>query len=411
MPSSLSEDLRRKIRWSLIWGLFATLVFGVFFLGILDLKLNPNLKKYLPDLKDKPSYEVFGFAPYWTLSKLDNVDWDTLTTFAYFSLPINSDGTIDKNSYEWQTFQGEKLEGLFAKAKAHDVRRVVTITQMDATVIETFLNNTDFWNKLADESIDVVKSKNLDGVNIDFEYIPRNDALREKFSQFVDYYSMRLRENMDKSYITVSVLASSERFNKIYDISSLSKSADAIFMMAYDFFTPRSGIIGPSAPLYGFNSGRGPYWYDVSTAVDDFLKVAPANKIIMGVPYYGWNFPAASPAPNTSKSLGLAAFATTLEKVSANQLLQTTPIGGWDDLAKVSWRGYWDSNSWHVFFIEDAKSLSYKYDFAKSKNLAGVGLWALGYDSADNSLWPMLREKFAQNEHFSASIVKPWGSL
>src|SRR5581483_1892320 len=34
----------------------------------------------------KTQYEVFGFAPYWTIKKLDNVDFDVLTTFAYFDL-------------------------------------------------------------------------------------------------------------------------------------------------------------------------------------------------------------------------------------------------------------------------------------------------------------------------------------
>ena len=35
-----------------------------------------------------------------------------------------------------------------------------------------------------------------------------------------------------------------------------------------------------------------------------------------------------------------------------------------------------------------------KYDFAISKNLKGVGMWALGYDEHHPELWDLLRTKF-----------------
>jgi len=339
--------------------------------------------------------EVFGFAPYWSLSKMDNIDWSTLTTFAYFSLPVDANGTIDRNSYEWQVFNGNKLASLFSKAGEYKVRKVVTLTQMDAGTIEDFLASQESWQKLADESVDIVKRRNLDGVNIDFEYIPSSEYLKKQFSSFIEFYSGQVHERLENPYITVSVLASSARFNRIYDISSLAKSTDGVFMMAYDYYTPGSESIGPSAPLYGYNHGRGPYWYDVSTAVEDFLKVADPKKIILGVPYYGWNYPAYNPAPRTQAVVGTRASATTADKLGTDKMLATTPLGGWDDTAKVSWRGYWDGSGWRVVYMEDKKSLAAKYDFAREKHLAGVGIWALGYDATDNDFWALLREKFS----------------
>jgi len=398
MDSKLPDPLRRIYFWGL-FVLFSALVLGAFFLGSFLVKNNSKIQSLLNVQPAKNTKgEVFGFAPFWSLSKLDSVDWDTLTTFAYFSLPVNADGTIDKSSFEWQTFNGSKLASLFKNADDHKVRKVVTLTQMNAWDIETFLVDESSWSRLAEDSVDVLRSRNLDGVNIDFEYIPSDDKLKSQFSKFISYFSGEMHKQLKNPYVTVSVLASSVRFNKIYDVASLAKSTDGIFMMAYDYYTPGSRSIGPSAPLYGYNDGRGPFWYDVSTAVEDFIKVADPKKIILGVPYYGWDYNAYVPAPLSNSVSWTRATPTTADKIESEKLLSITPVGGWDNNAKVSWRGYWDNNGWHVVYMEDKNSLALKYDFAKEKNLAGVGIWALGYDANNDNFWSLLREKFAPGD-------------
>lgn len=349
-----------------------------------------------PTPKINSTTEVFGFAPYWNLSKLSNIDWKTLTSFAYFSLPVDETGVIDRSSYEWNIFSGDKVKSLFKVAGQNDVRKIVTLTQMEAPVIEGFLESPKAWENLANETVDILQEQDLDGVNIDFEYMAANDYLRLQFSKFITTYREILKAKRPDTYLTVSVLASSVRFNKIYDIATIARQSDGVLMMTYDFYYSRSDSAGPTAPLNGYNNGDGPYWYDVSTAVADFLTVADEQKIIMGVPYYGWNYPAAIAEPLAVNYLG--AVATTNEKAQKENLIKVTPIGGWDDQAKVSWRGYWDSDGWHIVYLEDKKSLSLKYDFVKEQKLKGVGIWALGYDNGDDELWTLLREKFVTTQ-------------
>lgn len=369
-----------------------TLICGVFFLGLFLTKTD-QFQNFFKSQGEPKKREVFGFAPYWTLSKIGKIDWKTLTTFAYFSLPVGADGSIDHDSYEWSVFKGEKLRGYFQEAQSHNVKRVVTLTQMETSTIEEFLDDPAAWSNLADESIVILKENNLDGVNIDFEYIPSNDDLKTKFTAFVKTYTEALNKNLNDPYITVSVLASSVRFDRIYDIGMLSQLTDAVFMMAYDFYYPGSETIGPSAPLYGFNDGHGPFWYDISTAVDDFTKVSDSKKIILGLGFYGWNYPAYSPNPKANKIEGLRAQATTNMKAQNNESIKASPIGGWDDFAKVSWRGYWENGEWYVVYLEDERSIAHKLDFADKKNLGGVGIWALGYEG-DSQLWSMLSGQF-----------------
>lgn len=385
------ERLRQRLRKALLWGFSMTLICGVFFLGLFLTKTErfQSLFKSPESIKKQ---EVFGFAPYWTLSKIGKVDWKSLTTFAYFSLPVSSDGSIPRDSYEWSVFNGEKLKRLMTAASDNKVKRVVTLTQMEASVIEQFLNDRDAWERLSADSVEILKTYGLDGVNIDFEYIPSNNYLKGKLTEFVKSYTDNLNSQLKDPYITVSVLASSVRFNRIYDISALTQITDGVFMMAYDFYYPGSEMIGPSAPLYGYNNGQGPFWYDVSTAVDDFIKVADSKKIILGIGFYGWSYPAYSPAPKTNKVDGTRAQATTNVKAQESPSIQSSPIGGWDDFAKVPWKGYWDNNGWHVVYLEDERSLSHKLDFASKKNLGGIGIWALGYEG-NSQLWSMLREQ------------------
>src|SRR3990167_11005023 len=236
----LPDDHHSKLKVALFWAVSLTLVCGVFFLGLFFVGNNRFIKNLINKTVKSRQYEIFGFAPYWSLSKMESIDWNTLTTFAYFSLPVRADGSIDRRSFEFSVFEGSQLVELFNKAKDHQVKRVITLTQMEAPIVESFLTNPEAWNEIADESIRIIQEKNLDGVNIDFEYIPSNDYLRGQFSMFIDRYAKILKEKLANPYITVSVLASSVRFDKIYDIGHLAKVTDGIFVMAYDFYFPDS---------------------------------------------------------------------------------------------------------------------------------------------------------------------------
>ena len=47
-----------------------------------------------------------------------------------------------------------------------------------------------------------------------------------------------------------------------------------------------------------------------------------------------------------------------------------------------------------MIFLDDNRSLKIKYQFAKEKKLAGVGMWALGFDDGKDELWDLLSLEF-----------------
>lgn len=358
-------------------------------------------------------FEVFGFAPYWTLSDLDNVNFEVLTTLAYFDVEILPDGTINTDSPGYRTFHSEKATKLFRKAHENGTKVVLTVTQMDAETIEAFLDNPDGQKKATKEIIALVEEKGLDGINIDIEYMGTPDlAYKDKFSSFVKMVTDTMHKENPDSQVTVSVYASAVKHPKLYDIKAISENSDAIFMMAYDFATSGSDTVIPTSPLYGHKEGK--YWYDVSTAVEDFLKVMPKEKLILGVPWYGYDYAVETAGVKVPRHSGYyaraynrygypysyyvypeahaATYGKTKRDVAPN-------ASGWDEYGQVGWISYVDdSGLTRQIFLEDTKSLGIKYEFAKTQDLGGVGVWALGFDEGYKDMWALLEEKFGSKQ-------------
>ena len=359
------------------------------------------------DVKSQ-GHEVFGFAPYWTINKLEQVDFDILTTFAYFGVSVQSDGLLDRTDYGYEVFQSKKATEIFKKAHDHGTRVVLTITQMDNDIIDAFLADASAQDRAIEEAVTEVKSRGIDGINVDFEYVGNpGSTARTAFSSFVTNLTQRMHAEVPASRVTASVYASSASSKpKLYDITEIANGTDGIFMMAYDFAVAGSEKAMPTAPLYGKKEGK--YGYDIATAVDEFLDKMPANKLILGVPYYGYNYMVYQPGVNgetrPSPSWRGRATAQTYQYAAENISPDQT---GWDDVGKVGWQAYVDKDSgtWRMLFLDDARSLAHKYDFVKAKQLQGTGMWALGFDQGKSELWSVLREKFGAKPLADSRII------
>jgi spore germination protein YaaH len=365
--------------------------------------ISPIIHPLKPLTESKASYEVFGFAPFWTFDRLDNVDFKVLTTFAYFGVDIDGNGNLDKEGRGYQTFKSEQATRIFKKAHDNGTRVVLTLTQMRNGPILALMDSPQAQQNAISQIVHEVKSRGIDGVNVDFEYTgnPGQDY-RDKFSNFVRGLTEELHKELPYSQVTVSVYASAVRDPKIYDIKALGGITDGVFMMAYDFAVAGSDNAIPTAPLYGHKEGK--YWYDIATAVDDFTKHMPANKLILGVPYYGYNYLVYSPTvkAETRPSYTWRGRPVTQTYQAAVDSLKPDAIGvdefktGWDDHGKVGYIAYHvtATDTWRMIFLEDTRSLGIKYEFAKNKNLAGVGMWALGFDNGKRELWELLSQTF-----------------
>jgi spore germination protein len=169
--------------------------------------------------------------------------------------------------------------------------------------------------------------------------------------------------------------------------------------MSYDYYGISSDIAGPIAPMKGFKENK--YFFDVTTTYEDYLKQIPKNKIVMGVPYYGWDWAVKDGATITSRTFpsdnpnnyaAVLSYARMREDKDLNRKQCQ-----WDDFAEENWCWYTDQKTGidHQVWFEDAKSLGVKYDYANKQDFSGIAIWVLGYDKDYPDLWNLMKEKFS----------------
>ncbi len=217
--------------------------------------------------------------------------------------------------------------------------------------------------RLGASLVQLVSAKNLDGVNIDFEGKGSKD--QAGLDTLVAAVSSALHTADPHWQVTMDTYASSAGDpSGFYDIPGLEASVDGFFVMAYDMNDPKTP--SPTAPLTGAG-------FTDLDAAQQYAAVVPPSKVILGVPYYGYDWPTAGP--------GLGDPATgPASPLSYSQILA---IGGhvyWDPTTQTPWTSYQVGTQWHEAFFDNPTSLALKAQLADTYHLAGVGIWALGME-------------------------------
>ncbi|HEX9548517.1 MAG TPA: glycosyl hydrolase family 18 protein, partial [Acidimicrobiales bacterium] len=369
--------------------------------------------------------EVFGFAPYWGLNNNAQVNWkyNLLSTVAYFGLTFNPDGSWKTNLADgkpepgYTAWNSTAFTDMATRAHAAGDRVVLVVKAFDNGTIcgivygygQTAITNT----------IQAIQSKNIDGVNIDFEgsntTCSGHASLQSGLTAFVSNLSTQVHQAVAGSSVTLDTYSGAASWDdgefKIGDLASTS--LDAMFVMAYDMNfsnmidANNQDHAGPTAPL---TAGPSNWPYNDTTAVQQYLSKAPASKVILGVPYYGYKWSTTSAAPYALTSAGGQAdpYANVLGDLScgAQQLQQS-----WDSAASSPWASWWSPasgdpcggnyGSYRELYYDNAPSLGLKYDLVNNNNLRGMGMWTLDYQGTSTDLWNEISLKF----------VSPWEPL
>jgi len=342
--------------------------------------------------------EVMGFAPYWSLSQNANWDYRLLSTIAYFGLDINGDGSINTSTRGWTGWNSQELADTINRAHQAGDRVVVVVKAFDEATINQIVTTTAAQTAI-NNTITAITSKNLDGVNIDFEGYssPTYPNLPWALTNFASQMTAQVHQRVPGSTVTIDTYAGSASWDAgFFNISQLAPVVDGLFVMAYDMgFGNLSGHAAPNAPINGWT-------YNLTTTVSQYLSKAPPWKVILGVPYYGYKYSTATNQPYSAAPGGASAEPYSLvagDLACAQQLTQS-----WDSTAQSPWASWWspavndpcggNHNSWRELYYDSADSLGLKYDLANANYLQGVGMWALGYDGNAPELWDVIARKF-----------------
>jgi spore germination protein len=347
-----------------------------------SLPLPESITNIIPTVQKK---EVIGFLPYWLIDKATKDYSKYINTLTYFGIEIENDGSITKlvNDVEtepgWNALTSGKMDPFFETAKKNKMKLSLLIFKGNEASISALIEDPEpHAKKLVEEVVPVMKKYGFSDLNLDIESVNvASDESRINFTKFVKEVSNGLKS---KKAGTLSIEVSPTVFIKKYLINAveIAQYVDAIVVMAYDYHYQGSQVTGPVAPLAGADTVAE---FDTEKGIEEALKKISPDKIILGIPLYGYEWETIVDSPRSAVIPGSG---VTASNARVDTLLSTCAScsAQLDSDAKESYLIYKDTatNAYHQIFYPDQKATEAKVEYAKKMRLAGIAMWALGYD-------------------------------
>ncbi|WP_125152348.1 glycosyl hydrolase family 18 protein [Clostridium rectalis] len=413
--------------------------------------LNHVKKTVNKDLQRK----LIGYFPEWAYNNeaqgffnVTDLQWDSLTHIQYsFAMVDENTNKItlgDENAALREEFKnydlsykGKKIEldstlpykGHFnllqtMKKQFPNVNLLISVGGWAGSRgFYTMLDTDAGINTFADSCIDFIKKYNFDGVDIDFEYpsstsqsgnpadFDLSEPRRAKLNERYNLLMKTLREKIDiasdkdnKDYVlSAAVTASPWVLGGVKD-NTYAKYLDFLSVMSYDYHGGWNEYVENLAGIYPDPADRETINQIMPTLCMDwayryYRGVLPAEKILMGIPYYtrGWEnvqggkngLHGSSKTPATGKyniwgddldNDGI------LDPAGANPLWHVLNLMEkdpnlkvhWDDVEKVPY--VWQDTEKVFLSFENEKSIDERLTYIKNKNLGGALIWVMNGD-------------------------------
>jgi spore germination protein YaaH len=349
------------------------------------------------------SKQTIVFLPYWRLNDIEYARCDLLSEVNFFSLTVGPDGHIvqvtgNQTEPGWRWWNTQQVKDLIPKVQISGDVVGLTLAALNNSDIRTFLRSTGAQQNLISDTLDQIHSRHLNDITLDFEYSGTPQAVyRSDFTSFAERFAAILRQQASGTTLSVTLPPLAVRERGLFDLPRLVPVFDRFIGMTYDYYNASSDVAGPDAPMNGFASHR--FVFDVTTAYHDYLQVIPRSKIVMGIPYSGWDWAVRKRTAALSRVLPSSdpnSYAAILSYGRMRQFGDLAPAKcQWDQAAEETRCQYVDRRGvLHQVWFEDNRSIAVKYSYAKANAFAGIAIWVLGYDSKYPDLWSILRRTF-----------------
>nr|WP_202113477.1 glycosyl hydrolase family 18 protein [Paenibacillus sp. MMS18-CY102] len=331
----------------------------------------PGQRLRLP-VPPKPTIEVNAYTEQFDDAGRRNVEevGSLLTYLSPFSYRVSISGTLS----------GPNDGPLLETCRAQRIAPMMVVSNFkdgtfDSDIAHAVLTDASVQNRTVNAILDTLKQKGYRAVNIDFEYVPQAD--REAYNTFLRRLKGRLEPG---GYLLSTCLApktTAEQKGRLYeahDYPAHGAIVDFVILMTYEWGWS-GGAPRAVAPIN-----------EVEKVVRYALSVMPANKIVMGMPLYGYDWKLPYVQGNE--------WAPTLSNPEA--IRRAARYGAeiqFDGPSQSPFYRYYDNNGvQHEVWFEDARSVQAKFNLVKALKLRGVSYWVLGTPFRQN--WELLAANF-----------------
>ena len=308
-------------------------------------------------------------APYqvsaWTFG--DRASLDTAVT----------KGAIDEVNVDWYlSLASGALQGgdedlsFVALAHSQGLRVLATVSNysvalddFDSGLAHLILNTPKLRDRHIANIWRMCVRKGYDGIDLDWESVPRAD--RSRFTQFVRALAAKLHKHGKLLSIAVAAKTSEpgDWFGaQSQDYAKIGAVVDEFKIMTYDYSGGWSDP-GPISP---------PSWAnDVLTFAE---TVVPSAKIMMGVPFYGydWHDGTADGVSWTDVQGLIAAHSPSIDRDPSGEATFTYTDG---------------SGTGHIVYFQDRAAVAVKLEMLRAlhPSIRGIAIWVMGDE--DPGFW------------------------
>lgn len=258
-----------------------------------------------------------------------------------------------------------------AHEKGYQVWPLIT-NSFDPDLTHKVLNNKKAKANVIRQLLIYARLYGLDGINLDFENVYDED--RDALTAFVGEIYGAMRELDVVLSMDLTVPSNISQWSTCYDRTGLSKSLDYVMLMAYDEHWRTSPVSGSVASIG---------W--VERGIVNTLKEVPAEKLVLGVPFYmrEWQENLEGEKQVKAKTMTMQR----AEQTIAERGLQ--PV--WLEKEGQHYFEYREAGKLYRVWQENKASLALKADLVSKYQLAGIAAWRKGFEKPE--VWEMLHEK------------------
>ncbi|WP_051907822.1 glycoside hydrolase family 18 protein [Flavimarina sp. Hel_I_48] len=243
----------------------------------------------------------------------------------------------------------------------------------------------------ANSAIAFIQKHHLDGVDLDWEYpgqVGAGNTFRpEDKGNFTQILKL-LRKKLDsaatpkKEYLLTIATGANQKYLDHTNLGEAQKYLDFLNIMTYDFYTGGSTQTGHHANLFKSDQETAVNHRSVNIAVQQHLKAGvPAEKIVMGVPFYGRWWKGAKPKNNGLYQQASGETGGYDYKIIADSLKTGQWAARWDNTAQAPY--FWREQDSLFMTYENPKSLKLKVDYVNKNDLGGVMFWEFNGDNGE----------------------------
>lgn len=289
------------------------------------------------------------------ISGANGLDVISPTWFELKDSEGNISNIASKAYVDYAKSKGLQVWALFSNAfdpkKTHDV-----------------LSSTEKREKVIKQILAMVSIYDLDGINIDFESVAKEDG--PYYVQFIREITPYLKEQG----VVVSVdMYVPSAWTAHYNRAELGKVIDYLIIMAYDEHwstSPKSG----SVASIGF----------VDRGITATLEEVPKEKVILGLPYYTRRWKEEK-VDGEIKVSSKAYSMNRAKKILADKGVEIE----WLEEVGQYYGDYIEDNVTYKIWLEEERSIEEKLKLMEKYQLAGAAGWKIGLEKPE--IWDLLK--------------------